>query len=43
MKKFIAFAVLAVLGAGVIALFAIDIPAPKQTVERVIPDEQLGQ
>jgi len=43
MKKFIALAALAVVGLGALALLAIDIPAPTQTVERVIPDDQLGQ
>ena len=43
MRKFIAFAILAVAALGVLALFALDIPAPTQTVERVIPDDQLGQ
>lgn len=43
MKKYIAIAIVVVVGAGFLALLAVDIPAPKEQVERVIPDDSFPQ
>lgn len=43
MKKVIAIAVLVIVVLGAIALLAVDIPAPTQTVERTISDDQISR
>jgi hypothetical protein len=43
MKKYIIIGIAAVFGIGFLALLTIDIPAPSEDVERVIPDEEFPQ
>ena len=43
MKKYIVIGILAVLGLGFIGLLTINIPAPTEDVERVIPDDTFDQ
>jgi len=43
MKKYILIGIAAVLGVGFLALLTVEIPAPSQDVERVIPDEEFPQ
>ncbi len=43
MKKYIIIGITAVFGIGLLALLTIDIPAPSEDVERVIPDEEFPQ
>ncbi len=43
MKKYIIIGIAVVLGIGFLALLTIDIPAPSEDVERVIPDEEFPQ
>ncbi len=40
MKKYIIIGIVAVLGLGFLGLLTIDIPAPKEKVERTIPDDE---
>ena len=43
MKKYLVIGILAVIGFGFLALLTIDIPAPTEDVERVIPDDNFEQ
>jgi len=43
MKKYLVIGILVVLGIGFLGLLTIDIPAPTEDVERVIPDEDFDQ
>lgn len=43
MKKYIFIGIVAVLGLGFLSLLTIDIPAPSEKVERVIPNDDLDQ
>ena len=40
MKKYIFLGILGLVVAGFLGLMTIDIPAPKEKVEKVIPDDQ---
>lgn len=40
MKKYIFLGILGLLVVGFLGLMTIDIPAPKEQVEKVIPDDQ---